>query len=267
MKMNRKVFILVIVSLLLACDSSIEINDVDKVAEETPVTLQPEEVQEDVSYNLRYHLTHEDTIELMSYLAGEEITLLVANREGFLFDGWYLDEDLTIPLEFKTMPSTDLDLYPKWQLIEMSEPVQEEEVSESLIGITSRDDLAPVEICRLISTTGNTPTKVGFPLPEERLSSIGELNVQVFFIDFNDYQGVRSNEELEAFVDDYIEGIDNFYSTQSYGRLTFNWQLHPGYVRMNEQFYDYNFKRHRMDGTPQSNDLDYIIKRDRKSVV
>jgi len=196
----------------------------------------------------------------MSYLAGEEITLLVANREGFLFDGWYLDEDLTIPLEFKTMPSTNLDLYPKWQLIEMSEPVQEEEVSESLIGITSRDDLAPVEICRLISTTGNTPTKVGFPLPEERLSSIGELNVQVFFIDFNDYQGVRSNEELEAFVDDYIEGIDNFYSTQSYGRLTFNWQLHPGYVRMNEQFYDYNFKRHRMDGTPQSNDLDYIIK-------
>ena len=86
--MNRKVFILVIVSLLLACDSSIEINDVDKVAEETPVTLQPEEVQEEVSYNLRYHLTHEDTIELMSYLAGEEITLLVANREGFLFDGW-----------------------------------------------------------------------------------------------------------------------------------------------------------------------------------
>jgi len=195
----------------------------------------------------------------MSYLAGEEITLLVANREGFLFDGWYLDEELTIPLKFNTMPSTDLNLFPKWQRIEVSEPVEEEELS-TVIDITSREDLAPVEICRLITRNVNEPTTAGFPIPQERISSTGVVNVQVFFIDFDDYQGVRSNEELQFFMDDYIAEIDDYYRTQSYERLTFNWQLHPGYVRMNEQFYDYNFKRQRMDGTYQSNDLDYIIR-------
>jgi M6 family metalloprotease-like protein/uncharacterized repeat protein (TIGR02543 family) len=273
MKMKRKIFILILLSFLAACESSTENNNEQALLEEPLVTTQTEETLEE-TYELRYHLAHADRIRSISYLAGEEIILFNANRDGYSFGGWYLDEDLTIPVESITMPNKDVDVYPKWELIEVvlpdideeisevaeEDPKIEEEISVFLSGITAREDLASTDICRLRSTTENTPIKVGFPLPQERLSSTGELTVQVFFVDFDDYEGVRSNEELEIFMDDYIEGIDHFYSTQSYGQLTFNWQLHPGYVRMNEQFYDYNFKRHRMDGTPQSNDLDYIIR-------
>jgi len=37
-----------------------------------------------------------------------------------IFDGWYTDEDLTIPYDFSTPVTSDLELYAKW--IEQSCP-------------------------------------------------------------------------------------------------------------------------------------------------
>jgi len=36
-------------------------------------------------------------------------------KEGFLFDGWYLDSGLVYPMNLTTMPAYDLTLYAKWR--------------------------------------------------------------------------------------------------------------------------------------------------------
>jgi M6 family metalloprotease-like protein len=73
---------------------------------------------------------------------------------------------------------------------------------------------------------------VGFPIASTRLPNIGKVNVQVLFVDFPDYQGTMTDEELETFFQSYIEGINTFFDTQSFGRMTFQFDRHPGFLRM-----------------------------------
>jgi uncharacterized repeat protein (TIGR02543 family) len=48
---------------------------------------------------------------------GSDINLdITVNKPGYNFIQWYIDEDLTMPLENTTMPAQDLTLYPKWKL-------------------------------------------------------------------------------------------------------------------------------------------------------
>lgn len=37
-------------------------------------------------------------------------------KEGYTFDGWYMDSDLTIPYTFSTMPGDNIQLYAKWMI-------------------------------------------------------------------------------------------------------------------------------------------------------
>ena len=41
-----------------------------------------------------------------------ELPLLV--EDGFMFDGWYLDEELTIPAEIGMLLESDIILYASW---------------------------------------------------------------------------------------------------------------------------------------------------------
>ena len=43
-------------------------------------------------------------------------------REGYTFEGWYLDEDCTIPFDFATPIMSDIMLYAKWTKIVEPEP-------------------------------------------------------------------------------------------------------------------------------------------------
>lgn len=48
------------------------------------------------------------------FSGGETITLYEPTREGYVFSGWYLNEDLTIPFTSETMPYEDIRLYGEW---------------------------------------------------------------------------------------------------------------------------------------------------------
>lgn len=134
-----------------------------------------------------------------------------------------------------------------------------EEVEEPVISVslTSRTDLQPIDVCRVPSVGRGGGTTTGFPIPSKRIPSIGQVRVQVFFIDFPDFAGTRSSEELGAFFQNYIEGIDRYYRTQSYGLLDFEWQVHTEFIRMGFNFFDYNFSR---GVYGQNNDIDFVFR-------
>ena len=45
------------------------------------------------------------------------------SKEGYTFEGWYLDEDCTIPYDFNTPVTGDITLYAKWTKVVEPEPV------------------------------------------------------------------------------------------------------------------------------------------------
>ncbi len=60
-------------------------------------------------------VTDGDPIDSVTVTAGEEFTLPSAGeREGFSFDGWYLDEGYTQPAGAAIVPEEDVTLYAKW---------------------------------------------------------------------------------------------------------------------------------------------------------
>ncbi len=49
-----------------------------------------------------------------TYLTDEVLDLLIPTREGFRFDGWYMDPEWTMPFELETMPPQHIELYAMW---------------------------------------------------------------------------------------------------------------------------------------------------------
>ncbi|NLR94312.1 leucine-rich repeat protein [Flammeovirga agarivorans] len=72
-----------------------------------------------IEYSIYYHDGNTDsetyTVET------DEYSLITPTKPGYTFEGWYLDESYTSKIETITKGSTgDLDLYPKWKVIEYS---------------------------------------------------------------------------------------------------------------------------------------------------
>jgi uncharacterized repeat protein (TIGR02543 family) len=66
--------------------------------------------------SIAFKTAYSSETELVDYA-----TLLnecVPSREGYIFDGWYGDQELTEVYIFTTMPAEDLMLYARWSLAE-----------------------------------------------------------------------------------------------------------------------------------------------------
>ena len=44
----------------------------------------------------------------------ENIDLFIPERDGYVFDGWYIDAELTVPFELTSMPAESIVLYARW---------------------------------------------------------------------------------------------------------------------------------------------------------
>ena len=67
------------------------------------------------SYTIYYHTNGGTQISETTHLFESDITAPDDPiRDGFSFDGWFEDEELTNEFTFTTMPSKDLNLYAKW---------------------------------------------------------------------------------------------------------------------------------------------------------
>jgi len=113
----KRILLMSILGLLLGCEVSNSLEtqpSVDEKAESQIVLPDVEEVNE---YKLVYHLTHLGIVRELYYQVGESLTLLPITRDGYVFDGWYLDELLTEKIDRLTMSSEDVQLYPKWTVL------------------------------------------------------------------------------------------------------------------------------------------------------
>ena len=67
-------------------------------------------------HTISYHTNGGNAIATGTYFEGSAISAPNApTKEGYVFDGWYRDEILTIPFTFETMPREDITLYAKWK--------------------------------------------------------------------------------------------------------------------------------------------------------
>jgi uncharacterized repeat protein (TIGR02543 family) len=53
-------------------------------------------------------------VDPLEITVGDPIPNRISEREGFLFAGWYLNKELTMPLNYDLAPDTDLVLYASW---------------------------------------------------------------------------------------------------------------------------------------------------------
>jgi uncharacterized repeat protein (TIGR02543 family) len=103
---------------------------------------------------------------------GDSITEFTPYKPGYVFDGWYLDAEMTIPFTLSTMPGYDLDLYGKF--------VEDSYMINYYLDGGTNSDLNPTsfnlndEIIYL-----QTPTKTGYTFAGWYLESSFETQVNI----------------------------------------------------------------------------------------
>lgn len=66
-------------------------------------------------YTLKFETNGGSNIEDFNFTVEDSIVFLpVSYKEGYIFDGWYLDESLNFKLDYKDFPTEDIILYAKW---------------------------------------------------------------------------------------------------------------------------------------------------------
>jgi uncharacterized repeat protein (TIGR02543 family) len=70
------------------------------------------------TYRINFYANHGVlTSTSMNYPFGQSLpTLEVPTREGYSFQGWFLDESLNLPYNINTMPAGNIDLFAKWEI-------------------------------------------------------------------------------------------------------------------------------------------------------
>ena len=67
-------------------------------------------------YKINYYLSSNEIIE-NKYNYNDIIENFVPEKEGYTFEGWYLDSDYEQSFDYYQMPSEDLNVYAKWESI------------------------------------------------------------------------------------------------------------------------------------------------------
>ena len=97
--------------------------------------------------------------------------------------------------------------------------------------------------CRLPDLRSTPNLTVGFPVPPERLPSLGSIPVSVLYVDFPDFPALPGMLDPVVHFTSFGSGVDAFFENMSYGKLSFNWSVHPTYIRMPSAIADYGISR------------------------
>jgi M6 family metalloprotease-like protein len=137
------------------------------------------------------------------------------------------------------------------------ELIQQEVVSlwsfSPMIEAENASALVAPDVCRL-AERNLEPVRIGFPMSPNRLRNVGIIRVQVLFIDFPDFVGTRSQEQLNSFFYGYVGGIETFFANQSLGRVEFDWVIEPGFIRIPRELSSLRMTRQ------NSADLDPVLR-------
>lgn len=157
------------------------------------------------SYNISFETNGGTEVHMKSYVTDQEIkTLPVAYRIGYSFDGWYIDEDLTIKFDNKVMPPKDLKLYAKWLINQYKITfygLNNEVIKE--ISYNYNEDIKDLNIdgniykgYTLIEWLYDIPEK----MPAYNIDIKGSYEVQKFAVVFKDYDGSILSFEIVEYA-------------------------------------------------------------------
>jgi len=119
------------------------------------------------------------------------------------------------------------------------EPIVEEVVEDFSEMFLSLEEyrLAP-DVCRIPSLEGQRMMS-GFPMSPDRITSIGTVKAKVVYLDFLDYQLQEEGDVLKERFLALGNDINEYFFTNSYGKLMFDWDVHPVPLLMPKTVKDY----------------------------
>jgi len=83
-------------------------------------------------YSIRFNYIHLDRVEEFVSVEGSSYELLPISRDGYAFDGWFIDSGFIQKIEKIININQDIELYPKWIPIEEDESFIEKNDIQSL---------------------------------------------------------------------------------------------------------------------------------------
>lgn len=110
----KHLLFLLIIGLLWGCSASVvEVVEAPEVIE--PEVIVPEPVEVEVTtYLVRYYIGYSGLVEEETKDAEAVIRLMLPEREGYRFDGWFLDEAFTTATDRIFTIQSDVEVYAKW---------------------------------------------------------------------------------------------------------------------------------------------------------
>ena len=115
----KKLFLLMLIGFLAACEQAVVEEVVIEANEVADEVVERELIEPEIeAFDVILNLTHTGLVRRFRYEVGEALKLPTLEREGYVFGGWFLDRTLTLPLGEQRMPDNDVEVFPKWTVIE-----------------------------------------------------------------------------------------------------------------------------------------------------
>jgi M6 family metalloprotease-like protein len=100
----------------------------------------------------------------------------------------------------------------------------------------------PPNVCRISNAVQNNVLS-GFPLDQLRVPTIGNIRAKVVYLDFLDYLQNPNGPSLEEQYRPLGDDVNRFIEFASYGKNTFEWDIHPKPLLMPKNVREYNLTR------------------------
>jgi M6 family metalloprotease-like protein len=100
----------------------------------------------------------------------------------------------------------------------------------------------PPQVCRIPSAVQSNVLS-GFPLDRLRVPTIGNIRAKVVYLDFLDYRQNPNGPSLEQQFRPLGDDVNRYIEFVSYGKMTFEWDIHPEALLMPKNVREYNLTR------------------------
>jgi M6 family metalloprotease-like protein len=127
------------------------------------------------------------------------------------------------------------------------------------IEIANEGSLLSASYCKIPSTTAFNNVSTAFPISDKRLPSEGTVNIDVIFIDFDEFPGKLTEEQMISEIQKYSDKVDDFYSKMSNGKVSLVWRIHPEFIRYPRSINDVNMTRNQ-SSVYASDDIGKIVR-------
>lgn len=110
--------------------------------------------------------------------------------------------------------------------------------------VSFRDDpSSDPNLCKIATREPSRQTTTGFPIPSSRIRSNGTVTARVVYVQFPGLPSTSPSSEPTSNISRFRTAVDSFYQDMSYGKLKFDWRIHPDFIQMPQPIGSYQLGR------------------------